>query len=279
MSGAPRAATDAEAARVWPAVQAARIFDRIERYEQFRAAGPWRVRVTPAGEASLLEPWRTHLDVLAIRGLWCSERRVAAFVDDAVALAAAHGYRRVLSPLLPQVLLRPYQRAGMRAIEPVVALQGSPATQTKALVPTGVELRRALERDVEAILAVDASGFAEFWRYGPAEITRSVTEDRLVVAEESGRLIGYTLSTLSRGVVTLARLVVAPDARRRGVARALLADVAGYAERAGASQIALCTQVENEASRALYAAAGYTELPDPYAFAIAEVVPTESGRS
>lgn len=258
---------------MWPVVQAARIFDRPERYNAFRAAGPWRVRVTPTGEASLLEPWRAHLDVLAIRGVWCAERRIGVFVDDAVELAAAHGYGRVLSPLLPEEMLRPYERAGMRSVERVVALHGDPAGIARTPVPAGIELRRALDHDVDPILSVDVSGFAEFWRYGPAEIELAIAQDRVVVAEEEGRVIGYTLSTLHRGVVTLARLAVVPQARRRGLARALLGDVAGYAERAGAGQIALCTQIDNVASRALYSGVGFTELAERYAFAIIDAVP------
>lgn len=266
-----RPATDFEADRIWPAVRAARVFDDAERFRSFREAGPWRVRVSDSGEACVLEAWREHLDVLAIRGVWCSERRLAVMLDDARALALAHGFSRILSPLLPESLLRPYLRAGMSPFERVVALQATPAHIVRTACPDTVGLRRAMPDDLPALLSVDAECFAEFWRYGPLEIGRAIDQDRLVVAHVAEQVVGYTLSTVSRGVATLARLAVAPHLRRRGIGAALLGDVADYAERNGATQVALCTQLDNMASRALYARSGIAEVEELYAFAICDV--------
>jgi ribosomal protein S18 acetylase RimI-like enzyme len=52
-------------------------------------------------------------------------------------------------------------------------------------------------------------------------------------------------------------LAVAPDARRRGVARALLAEATGRAHAAGLPAVALDTGIENAAARALYEGAGF----------------------
>jgi ribosomal protein S18 acetylase RimI-like enzyme len=52
-------------------------------------------------------------------------------------------------------------------------------------------------------------------------------------------------------------LAVAPDARRRGVARALLAEADRRARAAGLESVALDTGIDNAAARGLYEAAGF----------------------
>jgi ribosomal protein S18 acetylase RimI-like enzyme len=52
-------------------------------------------------------------------------------------------------------------------------------------------------------------------------------------------------------------LAVAPEARRRGVARGLLADAEACARAAGATLLALDTTLENAAARALYESEGF----------------------
>jgi ribosomal protein S18 acetylase RimI-like enzyme len=54
-------------------------------------------------------------------------------------------------------------------------------------------------------------------------------------------------------------LAVAEDARRRGVARALLADAEATARAEGATGVSLDTGLENEPARRLYEASGYQQ--------------------
>jgi ribosomal protein S18 acetylase RimI-like enzyme len=54
-------------------------------------------------------------------------------------------------------------------------------------------------------------------------------------------------------------LAVAADARRRGVARALLADAEAIARAQGATGVSLDTGLENEAARRLYESSGYKQ--------------------
>jgi ribosomal protein S18 acetylase RimI-like enzyme len=271
MSLSIRTATDSEAAKLWSAVAADRLFENAEQYRAYHAAGPWRVRVTPKGEAALLGPWREHLGVLAIRGVWSQERHVADFARDAAEQAHQHGFTSVLSPLLPDLLLGGYLRAGMRVVQPIVAIQGNPGLIMPAEPPIGVRIRPATEADIIAVARVDGACFEEFWRYGVAEFRDLARTERMTVAEaKGGAIIGYTLATVVRGAATLSRLGTAPQARRCGVGRALLAEVASWTASRGAVTISLCTQEENSASRAMYASAGLTELPERYALAFME---------
>ena len=108
------AATAEEVARLWPAVSADHLFVDQAAFCDYYAQAPWHVRVTRRGEAALLGVWREHLDVLAMRAVWSAERSVPDFVADAMEAARVHGFGRLLSPLLPQVLLGGYRSAGMR---------------------------------------------------------------------------------------------------------------------------------------------------------------------
>ncbi len=268
MSELLRPARDDEVARVWPAVKAARLFTTIDELSAFRAGGPWRIRVSDSGEAMLVAPWRAHLDLLAIRGVWSATHRIPALVEDAVAVARAQGFSRVLSPLMPRSALAPYRVAGMTEVASIVALQGFSAELAAGRVPEGVRLRPAANSDFDALLEIDHACFDEFWRYGPFELADARSRERMTVAEDdAGVMLGYATCSLHGASATLGRLAVAPAARRRGVARALIADSALWASRADCFAFTLCTQEDNAASRALYASVGMLELAEPYALA------------
>jgi len=175
------------------------------------------------------------------------------------------------------VVLEPYLKAGMRVAERVVALQADPC-----FVPMrradGIDIREGTAADLAAVAAIDATGFGDFWRWDESDLLGMLGEERLAVAQDgSGVTIGYTLATLDRGLATLTRLAVLPEARRRGVGGALVGESAAWAARAGARTISLCTQVGNAASRSLYGRSGFVGLEHVYAFAIADVA-EEAGR-
>ena len=65
---------------------------------------------------------------------------------------------------------------------------------------------------------------------------------------------------LDAGTVQVDELAVAPWARRRGVARALLAEADRVARRAGARRMTLVVSAGNAPARALYAATGWREV-------------------
>jgi GNAT superfamily N-acetyltransferase len=246
--------------------------DSLEELRAYHAEGPWRVRVAGRGEAALLGAWRLHLDTLALRGVWCSERHVPAFAEDAVEVAGEHGFRQVLSPLLPTGLLGVYRRCGMHDLRPIVAIQGIPDRMRALNPPPGIKLRAAMTGDAAAVASLDAECFEEFWRFGAEELCQLLARERCTLAETAdGDIIGYTLATVSRGAAVLSRLCTAPRARRTGVGTVLLADVGEWCRREGASTIALCTQEGNVASRALYSSAGLVEIRGRYGFAMRRI--------
>jgi ribosomal-protein-alanine N-acetyltransferase len=262
-----------ELATLWPAVRTARVFADYAGLRAFHAEAPWRVQVSPSGELVLLERWRDHLDILAMRGLWAPGRHVPGIVDQIRTVASAHGYGRLLSPLIAEQVSGPYERTGMRMCEKVVVfrMDGRSAEEVEAVVPEGVSLGPAIAADREPVAAVDGECFSSFWAYEPRRLAEMSGTQRMVVARREGHVIGYTLSTVELGSGTLARLAVTPAQRGRGVGMALLADAVRYMARTGAGVISLCTQETNAASRELYARAGLRELRDRLVLLVTDV--------
>jgi len=255
-------------ARLWPAVKAAHLMTSIEEFRAFRATAPWRVRVTETGEALVLARWRDHLNVMAIRGLWSAPHRFGDLFEDACSVARSQGFTEVLSPLVTGGARDAYMALGAHEVERIVALQGTVGGVLMRRPPAGARIRPATPADVADIERVDRACFAEFWRYGPAELSDSLLTERVTVVESArGVIDGYSTCASYGATVTVGRLAVAPEARRRGIAQALLSDVASWAERSGAYALSLCTQEANTASRAFYAAAGLIELPERYLLA------------
>lgn len=81
------------------------------------------------------------------------------------------------------------------------------------------------------------------------------------IVKEDGRLKGFAITvwTLRKKeiIAYIQTIEVAPDARRRGVGRALLSRIEDSARAAGAAQIWLHVQAANAAAIHLYEARGY----------------------
>lgn len=69
----------------------------------------------------------------------------------------------------------------------------------------------------------------------------------------------YVNGTQSSPVAFLEGIYVAPQARRKGVARALVAAVSRWAEERGCSELASDALLQNEASHAVHRALGFEE--------------------
>lgn len=269
MSGLTRQLRADEVDYLWPAVRGTHVFGSAEELAAFRDAQPWRVRVSERGDVLLVERWRDHLDVLSIRALVASPKRVGELVDDACAVARSQGLSRLLSPLVVDPA-REYVLAGMEPMLRIVAFiarAGSLTTASHcgAAMAAGVRLRCAIASDLAGLTALDKECFDEFWRQGEPELGDDLSNSRVVVAEdEEGHVVGYSTAIRRGSSVTLGRLAVAPSVRRRGVGRALVGDVDRWAHAQGALGLSLCTQEGNETARALYESSGFDEAPGRY---------------
>jgi ribosomal protein S18 acetylase RimI-like enzyme len=105
---------------------------------------------------------------------------------------------------------------------------------------------------------------------GSAEWLRSRVNDglKVTVALRDGRVRGlittlFLPAALRLGIFCSVRdLYVAPEARRSGIARALLDRVIAEARNAGAVRVSLQTEPTNTEAQSLYASLGFRHVPD-----------------
>ena len=81
----------------------------------------------------------------------------------------------------------------------------------------------------------------------------------LIEDSRDRRLQGFILDLILAADGEILTLAVAPERRRRGIARALLADLFQRARRAGARGIGLEVAADNPAARLLYESCGFAQ--------------------
>lgn len=97
----------------------------------------------------------------------------------------------------------------------------------------------------------------------------------IFIAERGGEGVGFTQlfpsfsSVSARRLWILNDLFVAPEARRGGVARALLERAKDYAVETQAKGLVLTTEVNNRAAQSLYEALGWTKDETFYTYGLA----------
>lgn len=261
-----RPADAADLGAVWLAVKAARTFESREALESFWREAPWRVQVSEAGDAAIVERWRQHVGLLAVKGLWCAERHMSALLAELLSLARTQGFDDLLSPLVPETLIAPYEAAGMRITHRGVTMRVVARETREVSQAPDISLRLAGLADLDAILVADEASFTPFWQYDAPSLTTLLGDHRAVVATCDGEVIGYTLCTVDRDEGMLGRLAVVPRARQRGIGAALLDDALGYLARAGVRGVTIYTQEENRISRALYESRGFRQSREASCF-------------
>jgi tRNA threonylcarbamoyl adenosine modification protein YeaZ/ribosomal-protein-alanine acetyltransferase len=139
----------------------------------------------------------------------------------------------------------------------VRSAQAEERVRRAALAGQPLSIRDLTDEDVPAVAEVEKRVFSDAW---PAAFFHGELGQALVwarIAEVGGVLAGYLVAWVGAGAGHLGNLAVVPEARRRGVARALLEDLLARARELGAESLALEVRVSNTAAQALYRAYGF----------------------
>lgn len=121
-----------------------------------------------------------------------------------------------------------------------------------------VTIRPAAEDDHAAILDIESSCRTVTWSAGA--FSRELCGERginLVAQDESGMLCGFVFTALAADELEINTLAVAPQFRRRGIARRLLCAAAQEACRRGAASVHLEVRSKNRPALGLYSALGF----------------------
>ncbi len=124
----------------------------------------------------------------------------------------------------------------------------------------GLRLRRAVPADVPRLAEIDAASPGGGWSEPSFEQELGLAWSRTVVAEdERGAVVGFAVYWLAAGEAELLNIAVAAEARRRGIAQRLVAELVSSARAVGAEWVLLEVRRGNEAARSLYARLGFVE--------------------
>lgn len=161
----------------------------------------------------------------------------------------------------------PLEAQGFRKVNEVIVLRRRRGPTPDVWGgPIAGRLRRARDRDLAAIEAVDRLAFEPLWQISAQALRAALTQAYYAtVVERDDRILGYQISTAGRGAGHLARLAVAPAAQGEGLGSVLVRDALRFFERRGAAEVTVNTQQDNSASLAVYRRFGFSPTGESYA--------------
>src|SRR3989442_3031679 len=95
----------------------------------------------------------------------------------------------------------------------------------------------------------------ESWDDAWSDLSQTVREGVALIAEEDGRAVGFVFCVLGdrgRKTAHVTDIYVRPDARNKGIGRALLAEIIDPARSAGLDHVSLEGLISNSNARRLY---------------------------
>jgi ribosomal-protein-alanine N-acetyltransferase len=116
---------------------------------------------------------------------------------------------------------------------------------------------------IDALMPYELDMFGtEAWSPEGYRAELADTQSRYYVAAETedGALLGWAGAMFAGDAIEILTVGVVPEARRRGVARLLLADLLAAGTRRGAREAFLEVRVDNVAARELYRSDGFAEI-------------------
>lgn len=130
------------------------------------------------------------------------------------------------------------------------------AQREKNSVP---EVRRMTMEDGAAVAEMEHQLFPDAWSEKSILETLEQPNTICLMAEKAGRAAGYLLVYTAADEAEIARIAVAKELQRQGVARTLLNELETICKSRGIRKILLDVRAGNAAARALYTKAGFAE--------------------
>lgn len=209
---------------------------------------------------AVLDAWRRDTEMAVIRHFTALPFERRRFLLHLLRVLRSEGFGLTFSPVPDTRLVRVFRRAGFCELERLVVLKKR-GTECRAVTPA-CDVRSMSSDDVEEVVAIDEECFDDVWRFRRPDVLAAMTHGHGFVAVQNGQVIGYNMVSMSREAGTVGRLAVRPDHRNQGVGSTLLVAGLDRLREAGGTEVILCTQHGNMASRKLYARFGFEKLPD-----------------
>ncbi len=121
-------------------------------------------------------------------------------------------------------------------------------------------IRPMEERDVSAVAALEKACFSDPWSENSVRSELNNPLSLWLVADKGGAPAGYIGSQSVLDAADMMNVAVAPDARRGGIAEALIGSLIARLRENGVRSLSLEVRVSNDAARALYEKLGFSEV-------------------
>lgn len=121
------------------------------------------------------------------------------------------------------------------------------------------QVRRMTMEDGAAVSEMEHQLFTDAWSEKSILETLAQQNAICLMAEKTGRAAGYLLAYAAADEAEIARIAVAKELQRQGVARTLLEELETICKSRGIRKILLDVRAGNVAARALYAKTGFAE--------------------
>ena len=216
-------------------------------------------------ERARTAPWRGSRRVALLTPLPGAPVPSLAFVRRCVDTLDARGFTGVVTGALAPLEQRAFLAAGFAEAERLHLLSHD-LSCLSADRAAGIRLRKARDRDREAVLGVDSGAFPPFWQLDDAGLIDALTATphtrfQVAVDDASSQVVGYAISGRSGRNGYLQRLAVDPASQGRGLGRWLVVDGLRWLARWRADQCVVNTQWGNEIALGLYERVGFRRLP------------------
>jgi ribosomal protein S18 acetylase RimI-like enzyme len=122
----------------------------------------------------------------------------------------------------------------------------------------GINIRTMRLADLPDVAMIDQVCFEPLWQHSEDAIRRAYENSTYCsIAEKSGTLIGYQITTLQQNRAHIARLAVLPEFQRCNIGYSLVADVINEFRKPWTREISVNTQEDNFKSLGLYKKIGF----------------------
>ena len=190
-----------------------------------------------------------------------SDTDVVGWIDQATATGARVVRTGALFPHAAPAFLE----AGFQVIDTLTLLarsldDASSSSVDRPVRGASIRLRRLRPGMLHDAAEIDRRSFSTPWANDSAalaDILRATPYHRSRCVSIDGRMVGFSISGRADRSGYVQRLAVDPSARRRGIARLLLADALGWMRRRDITRALVNTGTDNRSALALYEEFGF----------------------
>ncbi len=156
-------------------------------------------------------------------------------------------------------------QTGFSTCQSIVNLVKEIGAKSGNCITDPFSIRDMNNMDIEAVAQVDRHAFPPLWQLQISSLQKALsTAFSAKVAYANGAIDGYQISTRHQRIVHLARIAVAPEKQRSGIATSLIFDLEERCRKERIQQITLNTQSDNLVSLRLYAKLGFIKTDVEY---------------